>query len=93
VRDAARDARFDTCAVGIACLHRVRNPLHLPPECFNAREFVRANGSCAVAKGTAMRTLAPRKCAPPTRPGTRAHGARNTVRRLNGGDHLVISVA
>lgn len=37
--------------------------------------------------------MAPRKCAPPTRPGTRAHGASNTVRRLNRGDHLVISVA
>lgn len=90
--ETTRDTRFDTCAVGIACLHRVRNPLHLLPECFNGREFVRSDESCAVADGTVIRTLAPRKCAPPTRPRTRAHGARNTVRRLNRGDHLAVSV-
>ncbi len=93
VRDAARDTRFDTCAVGISCLHRVRNPLHLPPERFNGSEFVRADESRAVAEGSVMRTLATRKCAPPTRPRTCAHGARNTLRRLNRGDHLAISVA
>jgi hypothetical protein len=49
LRDTTRDTRFDTGAVGIACLHRIRNPLHLSPEHFNGTEFLRVAESRTVA--------------------------------------------
>jgi hypothetical protein len=43
LRDTTRDTRFDGCAISIACLHRVGDPLHLLPERFNGHESARAD--------------------------------------------------